>query len=81
MLTYVVDDNELEPFTEQYIDKLIQGPRETMRFMKRAVYQSRQLDLRTSLDMISSAMGIITELDDYQEGVQALVEKRKPKFN
>ena len=81
LLTYVVDDEELEPFTEQYIDNLIQGPKETMRFMKRAVYQSRQLDLRTSLDMISSAMGIITELDDYQEGVQALVEKRKPKFN
>ena len=56
-------------------------PKETMRFMKRAVYQSRQLDLKTSLDMISSAMGIITELKDYEEGVQALVEKRKPEFS
>ncbi|WP_455675235.1 enoyl-CoA hydratase/isomerase family protein [Pradoshia sp.] len=81
LLTYVVDDQELESFTNQYVEKLLEGPKETMRFMKRAVYQSRQLDLRTSLDMISSAMGIITELDDYQEGVKALVEKRKPNFS
>lgn len=80
LLTYVVDDQELQSFTDQYVERLKKGPKETMRFMKRAVYQSRQLDLRTSLDMISSAMGIITELDDYEEGVKALVEKRKPEF-
>ena len=27
--------------------------------------------------MISSAMGIVTELEDYQEGVNAVVEKTK----
>jgi hypothetical protein len=30
--------------------------------------------------MISSAMGIVTELEDYQEGIRAIVEKRKPNF-
>ncbi|KMY44485.1 enoyl-CoA hydratase [Bacillus sp. FJAT-27916] len=81
LLTYVIDDSELQSFTDHYVERLKNGPKETMRFMKRAVYQSRQLDLKTSLDMISSAMGIITELKDYEEGVQALVEKRKPEFS
>lgn len=56
------------------------GPQATMRFTKRAVYQGLNMDLRTSYDMISSAMGIVTELEDYHEGVNAIVEKRKANF-
>ena len=44
-------------------------------------YQSEQMDLRSSLDLISSHMGIVTELPNHKEGVQALIEKCKPKFN
>ena len=81
LVTYVVNGDQLEEFVEQYVEKLATGPQAAMRFTKRAVYQGLQLDLRTSLDMISSAMGLVTELEDYQEGVHAVIEKRKPKFN
>jgi enoyl-CoA hydratase/carnithine racemase len=81
LVTYVVNGDQLEEFVEQYIEKLATGPQAAIKFTKRAVYQGLQLDLRTSLDMISSAMGLVTELDDYQEGVHAVIEKRKPKFN
>lgn len=80
LVTFVVPDEELDEFVEQYVEKLSKGPQEAMKFTKRAVYQAVNLDLRTHYDAISSAMGIITELPDYKEGVQAVLEKRKPNF-
>lgn len=80
LITHVVEDERLQEFVNQYVERLVSGPQAAMRFTKKAVYQGLTMDLRTSLDMISSAMGIVTELDDYQEGVSAVLEKRKPKF-
>lgn len=80
LVTHVVPDEELDAFVEDYVKKLTEGPQQVMRFMKRAVYQGLETNLRTSLDMISSAMGLVMEHEDYQEGVNALKEKRKPKF-
>lgn len=80
LVTHVVEENELQDFVESYVDKLVNAPQQVIRFTKRAVYQGLETNLRTSLDMISSSMGIITEHEDYQEGVKALLEKRKPSF-
>jgi enoyl-CoA hydratase/carnithine racemase len=80
LVTHVVPDEQLEEFSEAYIQRLAAGPQEVMRFTKRAVYQGLNTDLRTSLDMVSTAMGIVTELEDYQEGVRAILEKRTPNF-
>lgn len=76
VVTYVVNDKELDDFTEVYLEKLINGPQQAIRFTKRALYQGRDMSLRSSLDMISSFMGIVTELDDYKERVATLVNKR-----
>ena len=81
LVTYVVSDDELDSFTEAYVKKLVEGPQQSIRMIKRAVYQNQHMSLRASLDMISSSMAIATELDDYKEGVQAIIEKRKPKFD
>lgn len=80
LVTFVKPKETIDQFTQEYVQKLVEGPQQTIRLIKRAVYQNRQMDLRSSLDMISSHMGIVTELDDYHEGVQAIVEKRKPNF-
>lgn len=80
IVTYVIPDDELEQFTLNYVKQLTLGPTEVIQVIKRAVYQGQKMDLRSSLDYISSAMGIVTELPNYQEGVQAFLEKRKAKF-
>ena len=80
LVTHVVEDDKFLEFVAEYVERLANGPKETMRFIKRAVYQSREMSLRNAYDMISSAMGIVTELEDYQEGVRAIIEKRSPKF-
>ncbi|MBM4763710.1 enoyl-CoA hydratase-related protein [Bacillus sp. B15-48] len=80
LVTFVVPDEELEQFTIDYATKLANGPATAIQFIKRAVYQSQKMDLRSSLDYISSQMGLVTELEDHKEAVAALVEKRKPNF-
>ena len=80
LVTHVVPDDEFSAFVENYVQRLAKGPQTAMRFMKRAVYQGLYTDFRTHLDYISSAMGIVTELEDYKEGVRAILERRKPKF-
>ncbi|WP_374723191.1 enoyl-CoA hydratase/isomerase family protein [Peribacillus tepidiphilus] len=61
-------------------NQLARGPQQAIRLIKRTVYQGLKTDLRTSLDMVSSFMGLVTEHPDYQEGLNAIVEKRKPEF-
>jgi enoyl-CoA hydratase/carnithine racemase len=80
LVTHVVPDEQLQEFVDQYVEKLASGPKAAMQFTKRAVYQGLNTDLRTAYDYISSAMGIVTELEDYQEGVRSVIEKRKPSF-
>ncbi len=77
LVTFAVDDDQLDEFTENYMKKLISGPQEVMRFTKRNVKAGRSMELSAALDMISSAMGIVTELPDYHDRVSALVARMK----
>jgi enoyl-CoA hydratase/carnithine racemase len=61
-------------------ESLARGPQQAIRLIKRTVQQSLKTDLRTSLDLVSSFMGLVTEHADYPEGISALIEKRKPTF-
>ena len=74
LVTHVVPDDELDDYVEAYMQKLLEAPQTAMRLTKRAIYQSEQITLRSSLDMVSSFMGIVTELVDYRTRTSALVE-------
>lgn len=81
MVNKVVPAAELDNAVMEMANKIAANPPVHVQMIKRAVYSSsRTGDLRTALDMISSHMAIVTEMDDYQEGVLALKEKRKPVF-
>ncbi|MDQ0340833.1 2-(1,2-epoxy-1,2-dihydrophenyl)acetyl-CoA isomerase [Caldalkalibacillus uzonensis] len=72
-----------ETFMEQTMDlarQIASGPQIAIRMIKRSVRQSMKTDLETALDLISSHMAIVTETEDHKEGVNAFLEKRKPKF-
>ena len=79
LVTHCVPDAELDAFVEQYMEKLLAAPQQAMRLTKRAVVQGEQRSLRASLDLISSFMGIVTELDDYRQRTSALVAKMQRK--
>lgn len=75
LVTRCVPDDELDDYVEKYLQKIMQCPQQAMRLTKRAICQGEQSSLRASLDLVSSFMGIVTELDDYRTRTTALAEK------
>ena len=73
-------DAELRERTYAFARQIAEGPQVPIRMIKRLVYQSLRLDLRTHLDLVSSHMGLVRQTLDHKEGVAAFKEKRPPKF-
>lgn len=76
----VLPDAELMTHVRAVATKIANGPPLSIRFIKRAVYQGQRIDLRTSLDLISSHFAVVSASADHKEAVQAWREKRKPTF-
>jgi 2-(1,2-epoxy-1,2-dihydrophenyl)acetyl-CoA isomerase len=76
----VVPPGELAGVTYELAQRIAKGPQVAIRMIKRLVYQSARLDLRTHLDLVSSHMSITRQSADHAEGVAAFREKRPPNF-
>lgn len=76
----VLSAAELREGTYALARQLAEGPQIAIRMIKRLVYQSLRLDLRTHLDLVSSHMAVVRETADHAEGVAAFKEKRSPRF-
>jgi enoyl-CoA hydratase/carnithine racemase len=63
-----------------FAQRLAEGPTVAIRMMKRAVYQSLRMDLRSSFDLISSHMAVVHATADAQEALVAFGERRSPRF-
>lgn len=80
LVNRVVADDELMTVTYEMAQHIAAQPPLAIRMMKRAVYQSMRIDLKTHLDLASSHMGAIFSTEDHKEAVTAFREKRKPVF-
>lgn len=71
----VVPDAELMETTYAFAGKVARAPRHAVEMTKRAVYQSMRLDLRTSLDLISSHYGVVTATEEHKTKLETFLKR------
>jgi 2-(1,2-epoxy-1,2-dihydrophenyl)acetyl-CoA isomerase len=80
LVNRVVAPDALESATSELADRLANGPTLAYGFAKAAVYQGANLPLASALDIEARNQQIASRSHDAKEGIQAFLEKRKPKF-
>ena len=75
-----VEDDKLEEVVNALAFKLAKMPTLALGMAKRALYGSYTNDLSDQLELEKQLQVAAGNTDDYQEGVAAFLEKRKPKF-
>ncbi|MBN1383115.1 MAG: enoyl-CoA hydratase/isomerase family protein [Deltaproteobacteria bacterium] len=77
MVNRVFPDETLMEETYKFAKRLVDGPTQVIRLIKRATYQSSRVDLRTALDLISSHMGVIRTTKDSRDAMAASMNRLK----
>jgi len=75
-----VDDADLKGESERLALQLASGPTRSLGLIKQAMYSSANNDLGAQLDLERDLQRELGKGGDYREGVNAFLEKRKPKF-
>ncbi|MFI5317375.1 MAG: enoyl-CoA hydratase-related protein [Myxococcota bacterium] len=76
----VHEADRLLPEAEALAARLAQMPTLAIGLTKRALHASLDSDLDRQLELERALQGVAAKSHDYQEGVKAFQEKRKPKF-
>ncbi|MGG1677207.1 enoyl-CoA hydratase/isomerase family protein [Neobacillus sp. NRS-1170] len=77
IVNQVYSPEELLPKTMEFAERLAKSPKIALRMIKRAAYQSANIDLRTSLDLISSHFSIVRDSEDHKQAVAAMLDKSR----
>jgi len=80
LVSRVVPHDTLMDEARALARRLASGPPLALSFTKRAVWQSSDHSLEDQMHFESWGQGICLKTDDFREGVQAFLEKRRPQF-
>ncbi|WP_370517722.1 enoyl-CoA hydratase/isomerase family protein [Mycolicibacterium sp. P9-22] len=80
LVEQICEDDDLASVTNDLARKLAGQSPIVVRLVKRAVRQGETHDLRTSLDLISSHMAVVTSTRDYVEARAAFRDRRPANF-
>ncbi len=80
IVSYVTEPDALMEQAQNMAQQFADSAPVAIRLTKRSIYANMDSDLREALERESSAQAIAASTRDYREGVDAFVEKRKPRF-
>ena len=81
MIYKVFDDSEFEAESKKLAARLAQMPTQGLALTKKALKLSNNNTLSIQLDLEDELQKAAAATNDFKEGVQAFIEKRKPVFN
>ena len=80
LINKIFSQEELMEKTREWVSNVLDQAPIPVRVIKRLIYQNVNMDLNTSLDLISSYIAFARTSEDHAEAILASEEKRKPKF-
>jgi enoyl-CoA hydratase/carnithine racemase len=80
LLNQIVDESELREATRKVATDIAANSPIAVSMIKKAIRQARTAEISGHLDLLAAFQGITQRTHDHFEGVQALKEKRAPKF-
>lgn len=80
LVTKVIDSEDWSGGVQAFASKLANMPTKAIGLIKRYLYKSWEGDLNDVLESEAYAQQIAGQTEDFNEGVQAFIEKRKPEF-
>ena len=80
LVNRVVAKEQLDEEVQKFTDFYAKAPTKAIGMIKKMLYKSTQSNLKTMLQYEAYCQEIAGSSDDYQEGVAAFNEKRKPVF-
>ena len=80
LVSQVFKNEELIIQAKEIANKIASQPPEASRRAKRLLRMSQNVPLDKALEMAASQQSILQMMDDHREAIDALIEKRKPKY-
>ena len=80
LVSQVVSNEELLKKANEIATKIAEQPPEASRRAKRLLRMSQNVPLDKALEMAASQQSILQMMDDHREAINALLEKRSPKY-
>ena len=80
LVSQVVSNEELLKKANEIATKIAEQPPEASRRAKRLLRMSQNVPLDKALEMAASQQSILQMMDDHKEAIDALLEKRSPKY-
>ncbi len=80
LVTRVVGNEEFPAAVKEFAEKLAKAPPIAYRLAKEVLNRAPDISVDASIEKEALAFGVVTSSEDIYEGIQALMEKREPKF-
>ncbi len=81
LVSDVVEPEALIDAAQALAAKVVANPPMAVRKGKQLMLAAQRTGLKDSLDMAAVMQGVLQQLDDHQEAIRAIMEKRKPSFS
>ena len=81
LVSQVVEPDELLSAAFALAAKVVANPPMAIRKGKKLMLAAQRMTLKDSLDLAAAMQGVLQQLDDHQEAIRAIMEKRKPSFS
>ncbi|MBW2637321.1 MAG: enoyl-CoA hydratase/isomerase family protein [Deltaproteobacteria bacterium] len=81
MVSEVVPSEDLDTVVDNLAEKMARKAKDSLGLMKNIMQKGMDMNLASLMDREAEAQSLLWKTRDHKEGLQALLEKRKPTFN